>query len=117
MKLQIIGLGILEVDELKPCRFCGGFVGKNIYVVENGLDMYPTHFRCIPQGSWSLRMHSNISNKYAGQLCTLDDLPAKIIGRSLIFGKIAPLNGGVAVEFAWSTIDRIMQYFNGSFKS
>jgi len=48
MKLQIIGLGILEVDELKPCRFCGEFSGKNVYVTEDGLDMYPAHFRCIP---------------------------------------------------------------------
>lgn len=40
--------------------------------------------------------------------CTLDGKRAKIVGWNLNFGIIATMDGKQDVEFAWSTIARIM---------
>lgn len=61
------------------------------------------------------------AEKWAGESCTLDGKPARIIGRRLRFGQVAltdPMTVGryVVAEYSWTAIDRVMQS-GGVFKS
>lgn len=52
-----------------------------------------------------------IADRWAGEPCTLDGKPAKVVGRLRRFAEVASLDrhaGDKAVSFAWSTVDRIM---------
>lgn len=53
---------------------------------------------------------------FVGERCTLDGRPAEVIGRRLRFGLVAEYPRGRMVEFAWSTIARVMRA-GGAFRS
>lgn len=42
-------------------------------------------------------------------LCTLDDMPAKIIGWKERFATVARLDNGIAFQWSWSAVARIME--------
>lgn len=50
-----------------------------------------------------------IADKWTNQECFLDGKPAKIIGRVAGFATVYILGKATTVEFAWETVDRIMQ--------
>lgn len=61
------------------------------------------------QAEYKPKSLQNIADKWAGEPCTLNGMPATITGRLLAFGRVRPLDtrfGGV--EYSWETIDRIM---------
>jgi hypothetical protein len=49
-----------------------------------------------------------IADRWTGERCTLNGLPAKITGRLLKFGFVSPFDDNYAAEFPWETIDRVM---------
>ncbi len=58
------------------------------------------------------------AKRWTGEACTLDGKPATVVGRKLPFAivhTVDVLDGPIA-EFAWPTVDRIMQR-DRSFKS
>ena len=40
--------------------------------------------------------------------CTLNGKPAKIVGWKLDFPVVAELDGPLAVEYSWATVDNVM---------
>ena len=58
-----------------------------------------------------------IADKYAGQPCTLNGKPAKIMGRLEPFALVGQLPQGLAVEFAWETVDYVMTERDGAFNT
>lgn len=46
---------------------------------------------------------------FVGVPCTLDGKPAEIMGRRNDFATVAQIPQGVAVEFSWQAVARIMQ--------
>jgi hypothetical protein len=50
-----------------------------------------------------------ISERWAGELCTLDGKRAKVIGRNADFATIATLPDGPAYQWCWQTVDSRMQ--------
>ena len=65
------------------------------------------------------RKHSNqdIANYWAGEPCTLDGVPAKVIGRLNKFATIATYDTNSACEFSWFAVKRVMENEGGHFKS
>ncbi len=61
-------------------------------------------------------MPADDGRSYVGHECTLDGVPATIMGRLNDFGTVAALPHGARFEYAWPTIARIMQR-DRSFKS
>lgn len=54
--------------------------------------------------------HQEIADRWAGEACTLNGEPAKVQGRKLPYGVVAPLDAAFGgVEFAWQTIDDVMR--------
>lgn len=54
-------------------------------------------------------MTESFKDRWCGESCTLNGLPAKVIGRLREFALIAPLNSEMSgVEYAWATVNRIM---------
>jgi len=50
------------------------------------------------------------AEKYAGEICTLDGEPARIVGRLLPFATVRTIrDGGPAFEYAWETVARVME--------
>ena len=50
------------------------------------------------------------AEKYAGEICTLDGEPARIVGRLLHFATVRTIrDGGPAFEYAWETVARVME--------
>lgn len=58
-----------------------------------------------------------LANRYAGQACTLNGKPARVIGRLNDFATIAALDVSVDAEFAWETVARVMEEKGGAFRS
>jgi hypothetical protein len=52
-------------------------------------------------------IREQITDKWTGKSCTLNGLPAKVVGRQLRFAQIATQQ--YRVEFAWETVDAIMK--------
>lgn len=55
-----------------------------------------------------------IQDKWAGKACTLDGVPAKVVGRKLMYAIIRTAKHDV--EFSWEAVDRIMRK-GGRFKA
>lgn len=57
------------------------------------------------------------AEKYAGEICTLDGEPARIVGRLLPFAIVRTIrDGGPAFEYAWETVARVMEN-GGNFRA
>jgi len=55
------------------------------------------------------QQQKTIADKWAGQSCTYQGKPAKICGRLLDYGTVAPLDPSVpSIEYSWEAIDRVM---------
>jgi len=57
-----------------------------------------------------------LADKWAGEECTLDGKPARVLGRLNDFATIAQIPDGKKAEWTWDKVERIM-YGGGSFKS
>lgn len=53
--------------------------------------------------------HERIADRFAGRDCTLNGIPARICGRLHRFATVATVSGLCSVEFAWPTVERIME--------
>ena len=60
-------------------------------------------------------MQQQVKDEYAGRRCTLDGHPAKITGRLLPFAIVGTHFGGLAAEYSWEAVVRIMAK-GGDFK-
>ena len=50
------------------------------------------------------------AEKYAGEICTLDGEPARIVGRLLPFATVRTIrDGGPSFDYAWETVARVME--------
>lgn len=57
-----------------------------------------------------------IANKYAGESCQLDGLPAVIQGRLLPFAHVRTIDMSKEAEYSWQTILLVMEN-GGGFKT
>jgi hypothetical protein len=60
-------------------------------------------------------LRSKIAERHRDVPCTLNGKPAKIMGWKLDFATVGTLDGTLAYEWAWETVDRIMSN-GGNFK-
>lgn len=58
----------------------------------------------------------DIATKRAGEVCTLDGKPARILGRLKNFAIVAQIPSGIKATWCWDTVEKIMQE-GGNFKS
>ena len=54
-------------------------------------------------------MRKAIADEWTGQHCWLNGRDAKVTGRLNQFATIATLDGELAVDFAWHTVNNIMR--------
>ncbi len=54
-------------------------------------------------------MRRAIADRWTGERCYLDGAPAKVIGRLLPFARIVTNDGARSYEWAWQTVNTIMQ--------
>ena len=52
--------------------------------------------------------HAAIAERYAGEPCTLDNRPAKIVGQLLRFPRVATLDCACECEISWELVERVM---------
>lgn len=57
-----------------------------------------------------------IANRYVCRSCTLDGKPATVAGMYLDYARIATLDGKQSIEYAWPTVQRVMES-GGNFRS
>ena len=53
--------------------------------------------------------------KWIGALVSLNDKPARIVGRKITFPKVCEIDGPLSVEFSWQAVKRIMTQKDGKF--
>ncbi len=59
-----------------------------------------------------------LAEMWAGEACTLDGRPAKIMGRANRFATVGTLDPtGPAVQFSWDSVNGIMLRHGGRFQS
>lgn len=58
-----------------------------------------------------------IADKYTGEDVTLDGQPAVVLGRLLPFGHVRNPRTGQSAEYAWETIQHVIETKGGAFKS
>ena len=61
-------------------------------------------------------MKKRFAHEYAGRPCTLNGKAARVTGRLNAFATVAQIPEGESAEFSWITVDRVMQYKDGTFR-
>lgn len=54
------------------------------------------------------KMQQRLADKWAGERCYLNGAPAKVCGRLNRFATIAALDSDASAEFAWHTVNAVM---------
>ncbi len=59
----------------------------------------------------------DVADKWAGELCTLQGEPARVVGRLDRFATVRTIrDSGPRAEYAWEIVDIIMSRRNGRFE-
>jgi hypothetical protein len=53
--------------------------------------------------------------RWIGSLVTLNDKPARIVGRKMTYPRVCHLDGPLEVKFSWQAVKRIMLQKQGKF--
>ena len=53
--------------------------------------------------------------KWIGAIVTLNNKPARIVGKKYTFPRIAEIDGPLSVEFSWAAVKRTMTQKQGRF--
>ena len=58
-----------------------------------------------------------LAERWAGSVCTLDGKEARVVGRLNEFATVRQVKGKAEADFSWFTVDRIMVFKKGAFKT